>query len=140
MALLFLRNRIPEHGEFLQNIYNHKNGTGCPVCKESKGEKIITNFLKENKIHYIPQKKFDSCINKRKLPFDFYLPDYNICIEYDGKQHFEINDFFGGLESFEMVKINDKIKTDYCFDNNITLIRINKENIKDKLNNFLNNI
>ena len=130
----------PEHGEFLQNIYNHKNGTGCPVCKESKGEKIITNFLKENKIHYIPQKKFDSCINKRKLPFDFYLPDYNICIEYDGKQHFEINDFFGGLESFEMVKINDKIKTDYCFDNNITLIRINKENIKDKLNNFLNNI
>ena len=114
-----------KHGDFIQTACDHiNNGSGCQMCNYSKGEKLISNFLKENNINFIPQKKFDGCKSKKKLPFDFYLPDYNMCIEYDGKQHFEVREFFGGLEAFEITKAHDKIKTDYCINNNITLIRI----------------
>ena len=67
--------------------------------------------------------------------FDFYLPDLKICIEYDGTQHYQINEFFGGKKSFEISKIKDEIKNQYCIENNIGLIRIKfNENIIDKLN------
>ena len=59
------------------------------------------------------------------LPFDFYLPNHNICIEYDGIQHTQCSDFFGGVESFKKIIKNDTIKNRFCYDNNITLIRIN---------------
>ena len=115
----------PSHGDFKQKIRSHiYDKTGCPYCSESKGEREINNYLIENKINFIRQKKFDGCINKFKLPFDFYLPDLNLCIEYDGEQHFEINDYFGGKEGFEKVKINDGIKNSYCENNGINLIRI----------------
>jgi len=73
----------PEHGIFYQTPNNHLNGHGCPICKESKGEKLISNILEDLKIKFIKQKKFKECKDKRQLPFDFYLPDYNICNEYD---------------------------------------------------------
>ena len=60
----------------------------------------------------------------RELPFDFYIPDLNITIEYDGRQHYEIIDYFGGLDGFIDTKIRDTIKTIYCKENNIKLIRI----------------
>ena len=74
----------------------------------------------------------------RPLPFDFYLPDYNTCIEYDGIQHFEVVDYFGGLDGFITTKIRDTIKNEYCKSKNIKLIRIpywgfdNIENILKK--------
>ena len=52
------------------------------------------------------------------------MPKYNICIEYDGRQHFEIVKKFGGLEGFIDTKIRDTIKNTYCKKNNIKLIRI----------------
>jgi very-short-patch-repair endonuclease len=63
------------------------------------------------------------------LPFDFYLPTKNICIEFDGEQHFNSISCFGGIDSFEKIKIRDKIKNDFCYDSNITLIRVTKENV-----------
>ena len=73
--------------------------------------------------------------------FWFYLPDYNLLIEYDGRQHFEISEYFGGYEGFINTKIRDTIKNIYCRNNNIDLLRIpywefdNIENILiDKLN------
>jgi hypothetical protein len=84
------------------------------------------------------QYKFDGCRNKLPLPFDFYLPEYNTCIEFDGEQHYSINDFFGGKEAFVKLKINDSIKDEYCRISKINLIRIKKlEDINNKLN-FLN--
>jgi hypothetical protein len=56
--------------------------------------------------------------------FDFYLPKYRTVIEFDGKQHYEPMEYFGGIESYERLKINDKIKSDYCEENYIDLIRI----------------
>ena len=99
-------------------------GQGCPKCNESKGEKRIAEYLDSKNINYIPQYKFDNCKSKYKLPFDFYIPSLNIVIEYDGIQHYEIVEYFGGFNIFIDTKIRDTIKTIYCKENNIKLIRI----------------
>lgn len=80
-----------EHGEFWQTPNSHLNGRGCPYCaKVSKGENKIDKFLVSSKIKFVREKRFDGCKGARQpLPFDFYLPDSNTCIEYDGKQHFD---------------------------------------------------
>lgn len=117
------------------NIYNVEpnsflNGNRCSLCKSSisKGEIFITNFLKSNDIKFIYQYSFDNCKNKHKLPFDFAIlndrEDVVMLIEYDGRQHFEAIEFWGGEEEFERIKLCDKIKDNYCIDNNIKLIRI----------------
>jgi formylmethanofuran dehydrogenase subunit E len=74
---------------FKQTVASHLNKkNGCNRCSKSKTETLIENYLISNKIEFIPQYKFDKCIYKKKLPFDFFLPKYNLCIEYDGEQHF----------------------------------------------------
>jgi len=123
-----------EHGEFNQRPHNHLQGQGCPRCKESKGEKIIAECLIEKDINFELQYTFNKCRNINPLPFDFYLPEYNICIEYDGIQHFEHREFFGDINSFIELKKRDRIKNKYCENNNINLIRISyKDNIGNKL-------
>jgi very-short-patch-repair endonuclease/ribosomal protein S27AE len=105
--------------------------SGCPHCKESKGEKIIDLYLKEKNIKYKREFKFDDCKNKLKLPFDFYLPEENICVEYDGEQHYKSINNFGGEMGLKSMQIRDQIKTDYCKNNNIKLIRIPYFEIKN---------
>lgn len=131
-----------EHGIFEQLPLSHINGCGCPICKLSKGEAKVKNWLILNNIEYVPQKKFDGCKGKRNvLPFDFYLPKYNICIEYDGKQHFEEVNFFGGNKVFKRTKEYDIIKTKFCQDNDIFLFRIKySDNINYKLDELFKNI
>lgn len=129
-----------KHGIFKQNPSSHLNGIGCPNCNSSKGEMLVKKCLDENKINYIQQYKFKDCKFKRSLPFDFYLPELNICIEYDGYQHFKPVKYFGGEESFKTIKISDKIKTEYCKINNIQLIRISYfelNKIKDIIEEFI---
>ena len=122
------------HGEFEQKPYHHLNGVGCPYCRESKGEKEVEKYLKINNIKYIRQYTFDNCRDKRKLPFDFYLPDFNICVEFDGALHFISVQYFGGFDKLVDTQKKDKIKTDYCKNNNIKLLRIKyDENISDKM-------
>lgn len=124
----------PIHGEFEQTPSSHLNGHGCSKCNLSKGEQTIINILEKNNISYISQKKFKKCKNKRILPFDFYLPNYNICIEYDGEQHFNVIDAWGGKNKLKAQQLNDNIKTEYCETNNIKLIRIRyDENIEEIL-------
>ncbi|MDU5206285.1 MAG: hypothetical protein E6182_10000 [Clostridioides difficile] len=115
-----------------------KHGYCCPICNESKGEKIIRLYLENNNIKFIQEHRFEDCKNKRSLPFDFYIPNYNLCIEFDGRQHFETFNHFGGEKGFELTKIRDKIKNKYCKNNGINLIRIpyyeieNAEKILDR--------
>ena len=116
--------------------YTHLYGIGCPICNESKGEKTIRNFLLINNINFIQQKKFDDCKHKQKLSFDFYLPKYNTCIEYDGIQHFELLKYIG-FDKFKIIQKRDIIKNNYCISNNIHLLRIKyNENILDILSKF----
>ena len=76
----------------------------------------------------------------KPLPFDFYLPNYNICIEYDGEQHFKPIKYFGGQKAFQSQQQKDEIKNKYCQDNKIKLIRISYmdyDNIEKILNKEL---
>ena len=111
----------------------------CPKChsKESFGVNLITNYLEKNNIIYIKEYRFEDCKDIRTLPFDFYLPDYNMCIEYDGQQHFNANGLYG--EKIDITIKHDKIKNKYCKDNNISLIRI-KYSENDNIEKILSNI
>lgn len=102
----------------------------CNECrvKQSAIAKTIELWLQEQKIFYEKEKKFKGCKNKKLLPFDFYLIDFNICIEVDGIGHYRPVAFGGNKEKAEQIfqerQINDNIKTKYCQQNNIQLIRI----------------
>lgn len=109
------------------------------MCNKSKGENKIINFLTKNSIKFISQKRFKDCKNKRPLPFDFYLPDLNLCIEYDGQQHFRAFSKFGGDKALYRTVKNDQIKNKYCKNNNINLERISYKKF-DKLENEIKQI
>lgn len=113
-------------------------GCKCPICNGSIGEISVSNYLKNKKISFIPQYRFDDCIDKRALPFDFYLDELNICIEYQGRQHYEYVDYFGDKDVFEKQLKHDNIKRKYCEDNNIQLIEIPYWEFNN-LNLFLDN-
>lgn len=125
-----------KHGMFTQKPTLHLRGCGCPICNESMGEKKIRKFLNKNKINFESQHTFTDCKSTNKLRFDFYIPSLRMCIEYDGIQHFEVVNFFGGEESFLKRKKNDEIKNNYCEDNYINLIRIKYDKI-DKIEKIL---
>ena len=130
--------KCPIHGDFNMTPHSHLKGSGCPKCSMSLGERKISNFLNENSIYLLPQHIFKDCKYLKYLIFDFWIPDLKICIEFDGKQHYEPIAYFGGEDKFKISKIKDDIKDKYCLDNNIKLIRIshkyfsNIENILKK--------
>ena len=65
------------------------------------------------------------CRDVRLLPFDFYLPEHNTCIEFDGEFHFKSwSKSKNSIRKYEDTKRRDKIKTEYCIKNSIRLIRI----------------
>jgi hypothetical protein len=119
--------------------YNEFFGTN-KYGNMSLGETKILNYLNENNIKFIWQKKFKDCKNKLPLPFDFYLLKYNTLIEFDGIQHFKSINHFGGNNGLKLRQINDDIKSKYCIDNNIKLIRIDYLDLhNDSINWLLNN-
>jgi very-short-patch-repair endonuclease len=121
----------PEHGIFKQFPMNHLKGCGCPLCKESIGEKKIAEFLLVNSIKFEREKRFDNCKNIKKLAFDFFLPDNNVLIEYDGIQHFLSFNYYGGENRLCRQQINDKIKNDFAILNNYHLLRIKFDKINE---------
>jgi len=130
----------PRHGEFLQKASNHYHLLrGCKRCGESKGEISIRKWLQSKGINFRKEQTFDDCISQGKLRFDFYLPDLNTCIEFDGLQHFRPVDQFGGPEEFERVKIRDHHKNEYCERVGIRLIRISYKQLK-KIDSVLDNL
>lgn len=135
----------PKHGDFWQFVTGHMHsGYGCIVCAreemyKSKPVQKIKDYLSENNYIFSTEQSFPECKNENTLPFDFYLPDYNLCIEYDGEQHYKAIPFFGGEEKFIKQQINDRIKNQYCKDNNINLLRIRfDEDPIQKIKNYFN--
>lgn len=126
----------PKHGDFQQQPIVHLRGHGCPLCRESNGEKVIAKYLTDNNISYIREYTFSGCKDQQVLPFDFYLPCLNTCIEFDGVQHFRPTNGFGGEAAFNILKYHDNIKSTYCRNYNIKLIRIPYTDIK-KVPNIL---
>lgn len=121
-------------------IKDKVNGSDCPKCNESRGEKALSYFLEKNSICYEREKKFDNCKYKNLLKFDFYLPKENILIEYDGIQHYKETKQFGGEKAFQELKTRDAIKTKFAQDNNIPLLRIpytEFNNIENIISSFI---
>lgn len=122
--------------EFTTSLANYRHGiTKCKSCTHSlsKGEETIKDFLDQNHISYEREKKFKDCKDKRPLPFDFYLPKENMCIEFDGIQHYKpiYSDW-----RLEYVHKHDNMKTKYCKENHIDLLRIPYWDYKN-INNIL---
>jgi len=152
--------------EFTQIPNNHLYGPiGCSFCNKnirpriirkkpimvvnekiriiSVGEKLIEYWLNKNSINYEKQKTFNECKNRKRLRYDFYLPNQNLLIEYDGRQHFKSIECFGGETGFEIQKNSDKLKSEYAEKNNINLLRIpytERKNLSDVLKNNIINL
>lgn len=110
---------------FKQTPDSHINGkSGCPICKMSHGEKRVGIVLDELGVNYIMQKKFKECRDIKPMPFDFYIPDFDVIIEYDGIQHFKPIEKFGGIDELINTRRRDKLKDTYCDENHIDLIRV----------------
>ena len=137
----------PKHGIFEQTPNGHLRGQGCKKCKNTRGENQVYVWLKNNGFSdFVCEKTFDGCLSAkgRKLRYDFYLPEQNVLIEFDGAQHFEPSAFGRGMSeelqqsNYDRAVLHDQIKTGYAQSNNIRLIRIRfDENVYEKLNDLL---
>lgn len=124
-------------------LSGHTQSCGCIRSdKVSTWEVYIADILSSLNIEYEKEKTFDDCRNILPLRFDFYIPSINLCIEYDGEQHNRIIGFWGGEDAFYKRVENDEIKSQYCKDHNIKLLRItskSKDEIKEIINNIIQN-
>ena len=150
---------LEESNEFKRRVYRCKCDCGNEIdvptsslttyhtlscgCLVSYWNMYIKQFLKNNEIAYKPE--YPISINDDKYRFDFYLPQYNLIIEYDGQQHYEPVRFHGdnveeNERTFKEIQEHDKIKNRYCEENNINLLRIpywESKNIETIINNCL---
>lgn len=121
---------------FNQKVVKHLNAKhGCPICRESKGERTVSVFLDKNNINYETQKMFKDCRNpktKAMLKFDFYIKSHNMLIEYDGEFH-EIKHPKAKrpLDKLGETKYRDKLKNKYADLKDITLLRIPYQEFKN---------
>lgn len=128
----------PIHRDFYQLPNNHLKGCGCPKCNESHGEKTVREYLETNNLNYISYYKIILANNKVAY-VDFYLPEYNTFIEYNGKQHYTPIKYFGGQIGYNKQVERDTLVRNYCLEHSITLIEIPyNKNISNYLN-FLKN-
>lgn len=132
----------PKHGSFLQTPDNHLKGRGCPKCQASKGELFVQTYLEQMNIQYIRQYKIqipEKNGNRKYVYIDFYLPNQNVFIEYNGKQHYMPVKHFGGELKFAQQIERDKYVRDYCNVKGISLIEIDyKQDTFDKVKDILN--
>lgn len=144
-SIIHIRHLICER-VFEKSFNNFRNGQRCTLCSnemaKSKAQLNIENYLRENNIKFREEVMFDDLRNpktNKKLRIDLYLEDYNIYIEFDGKQHYEYSK--KGLftrKEFDEIKYRDTLKDEYCEKNNLKLYRINyKENEIEALKKIL---
>lgn len=100
------------------------SGCRCPYCNISHGEDFINKILKSLGTNYEYQKSFDDLRDIQPLSYDFYIPDQNILIEYQGRQHYQPIDYFGGEPQFKLQQKHDKMKSDYAKSHRYNLIAV----------------
>jgi rubrerythrin len=125
---------------WIKSVHNRNQKIPCPNCKMSKGEHAIKSFLEDNNIKYLYEHKFNNCKNIKKLRFDFYLPEHNKCIEYQGEYHYKVLDGISNENILNKQKKCDNIKKDFCKIENIDLLEIphwEYKNIKNILSEKL---
>jgi very-short-patch-repair endonuclease len=113
----------PKHGDFLQEPRTHLSGHGCPVCKMSYGERFLIKYFKQHEIPFKTQQRIEwdgVCV------FDFYLPTYDLFLEFDGNIHFK-NTFYS---TFENIHKRDKRKDEYICSQNKKLFRLHYQDLE----------
>ena len=112
---------------------NLEHGKGCPKCnkKISKGEQKIITWLTKNLIEYLPQYKID--IEGHHLSVDFYLPQLDLYIEYNGEQHYNAVAFFGGETKFKKQQRYDELKHQLLKDKLLVISYKDFDNIENIL-------
>lgn len=122
---------------FKQSPTTHIDGqTGCKKCQrfESSGEKSVSSYLDSHNFEYVREKTFKTCklTKNGAMKFDFYLPELNLLIEYDGEQHFLPVKFWSGdgEKNLESCKVRDKFKTEWAQSNGYKLLRICYKDLK----------
>lgn len=131
----------PKHGEFLQKPLIHLKGCGCPICRKSHGELLIRQILNQLHINYIEQYTINGQLSYYNKPFrvDFYITDKDniYIIEYNGIQHYQPVEVFGGMERYNNQKLRDNALRQYCNQNNINLIEIDYSKKDNEIQNIL---
>lgn len=128
-----LQYKCNKHPDKIQEIdlIHLLRGQGCQYCAETDGERIIRLWLEENNINYESQKKFEDLYRFRpqnKLSYDFFLPKYNLLIEYQGPRHY--GKFFYNNPTIEELKKyldqlqRDRLKYQYAISNDYKLLEI----------------
>lgn len=122
-----------KHGVFKQTPAAHVNGRcGCPKCNQSKGEALIETILVKFSVPFVSQFKFHDCRRVLPLRFDFFIKKLNTLIEYDGEHHFVfIPRIHKKFSKYKAMKENDHIKTKYCREKGINLIRISYKELNN---------
>lgn len=113
----------PIHGKFRVNAYNHLYyHCGCPECSTRKhyNEKVLYDFIKENYQDAIYN--YHNADIFGRLSLDIYIPSLNVGIEFQGGQHFQAVEYFGGEKTFKLILERDRLKRKICEDNNIKLL------------------
>lgn len=135
----------PNNHHWVVTYNNFKKGRRCPICNKqtvggmSRGERLIFSALSGNSLRFEREKRV--IINNEIHRFDFFLPDYNTMIEYDGQQHYNNSAIFPGANLANQ-KRRDEVKDKYCKQQGINLIRLpytisNPHDINDFLNSKL---
>lgn len=118
----------PKHGVFWQIPNSHMMGRGCPLCYKSFGESSIKTWLEQQNITYIQQYRLrdmlQSLFGRNLVRVDFYLPNYNTIIEYNGRQHYIRQPNWHTEEQFEEQQDRDRRLREYCKQHKIRLIEI----------------
>lgn len=129
----------PDHGLFIQRAAAHATaGQGCPKCILVNQTKVFDK-LKEN----FPNEEIlweHSPMWLGRQRFDIYFPKYNIAVEYNGKQHYEAIDLFGGDDVFLIQQERDALKRQKCKDNNCTLLELHYKYSNSDLKDIITNI
>ena len=118
-----------KHGDFDQNSSNHLQGQGCPICKASNGEIAIKTILDKHNIKYIREYRIPDQLYK--FEYDFYLPNYNILIEFHGIQHYKFVPYFHKEEdNFLKQNERDMFKRELAKLVRIPLLEFNYKQLK----------
>ncbi len=120
----------PEHGDFWQTPNNHLFGAGCPTCPESNMEGEIRHLLLANNIAFEQEKGFDWLRYNRSMFLDFFLPEYGVAIECQGRQHFSPSRLFGGEDFFKITIERDAAKKKLCEEHGIQILYYSNAHIK----------
>lgn len=124
----YLKYKCPNGHKHETKLNTFLCGHRCPTCNEPKGERLARLYLDKINFNYTTQKTFSNCRFKNLLKFDLYVND-SFIIEFDGQQHFQSIEYFGGIEKYKKQVTKDIKKNLFCAVSNIPLLRISYKEI-----------